>query len=98
MQTLNNTTLKGGKALDAAIKASNSKFNNFKALRTQFLKDIKGAKSWHRFLVEKCGIVLDNKDTGAISGADAGGKTAKGATDLLPSTGEAQYPEGTVKA
>jgi Ca2+-binding RTX toxin-like protein len=95
MQTLNDTDLKGGKALDAAIKASNSKFKNFEAVRKQFLKDIKNAKSWHRFLVEKCGIVLDNKDTGAITGSDAGGSTAKGATDLLPSTGDAKYPEGS---
>lgn len=94
MQSLNDTTLKGGAALNEAIKAS-SNFKNFNAVRRQFLADIKAAKNWHTFLVEKCGIILDNADTGAISGADAGGSSVKGANDILPSTGEAQYPEGS---
>ena len=94
MQTLNDTTLKGGKALDAAIKASSS-FKSFDAVKKQFLKDQKAAANWHTFLVEKCGIILDNKDTGAISGSDAGGSKTKSATDLLPSTGTAKYPEDT---
>ena len=58
------------------------------------MKDLKTAKSWHRFLVEKCGIILDNADTGAISGSDAGG-TEKTATTVVPSKGKARYPEGT---
>lgn len=96
MQSLNNTTLKGEKALDAAIKtASNSKFKNFAALKKKFLADQKASKNWHTFLVEKCGIILDNADTGAISGSDAGGSKAKTGTDILPSTGEAKYPKGS---
>ena len=86
METLNNTTLKGGKAVDAAIKAgSGSKFKNFAAVKKKFLADINDATNWHTFLVEKCGIILDNADTGAISGSDAGG-TQKTATDILPSS------------
>lgn len=96
MQSLNDTTLKGGKALDAAIKtASNSKFKNFAALKKKFLTDQKSAKNWHTFLVEKCGIILDNADTGAISGSDAGGSKTKKGTNILPSTGKAKYPEGS---
>ena len=96
MQSLNDTTLKGGKALDAAIKtASGSKFKSFAALKKKFLTDQKAAKNWHTFLVEKCGIILDNADTGAISGSDAGGSKTKKGTDILPSTGEAKYPEGS---
>lgn len=96
MQSLNDTTLKGGKAFDAAIKtASGSKFKNFAAVKKQFLKDIKAAYNWHRFLVEKCGIILDNEDTGAISGSDAGGSKAKKGADILPSTGKAKYPDGS---
>ncbi len=93
MTSLNNTTLKGGKALDEAIKNSSS-FKNFAAVKSKFLADIKAAKNWHTFLVEKCGIILDNADTGAISGSDAGGSKAKSATDILPSTGDAKYPTG----
>ena len=97
MQTLNNTTLKGGEALNEAIRVSsgyrsNLGFKNFAAVKKKFLADMKAAKNWHTFLVEKCGIILDNADTGAISGSDAGG-TTKTATDILPSTGTAQYPE-----
>lgn len=94
MQSLNDTTLKGGAALNEAIKASSS-FKSFSEVRRKFLEDIKAAKNWHTFLVEKCGIILDNDDTGAISGADAGGSSVKSATDILPSIGEAQYPEGS---
>ena len=56
---------------------------------------MKAAKNWQTFLIEKCGIILDNKDTGAISGSDAGGSKTKTATDIIPSKGEAKYPEGT---
>ena len=94
MQSLDNSTLNGADAFNEAIKAS-SNFKSFKAVRTKFLADLKAAKNWHTFLVEKCGIVLYNKDTGAISGADAGGASVKGATDLLPSKGKAIYPEGS---
>lgn len=94
MQSLNDTTLKGGAAVNEAIKASSS-FKSFSAVRSQFLADLKVAKNWHTFLVEKCGIILDNADTGAISGADAGGSSVKTATDILPSTGTAKYPIGS---
>ena len=59
MHSLDETTLKGSAALNEAIKAS-SNFKSFKAVRTQFLNDLQSAKNWQTFLVEKCGIVLDN--------------------------------------
>ena len=93
MQSLNKTQLSGRAAVDEAIQASSS-FNSLEEVKRMFINDQKAAKNWHTFLVEKCGIILDNADTGAISGSDAGGveKTAK---TIIPSTGEAQYPEGT---
>ncbi|MBR0060805.1 MAG: calcium-binding protein, partial [Selenomonadaceae bacterium] len=94
MQSLDNSTLKGAAAINQAIRAS-SDFKNFNAVRRKFIADLKAAKNWHTFLVEKCGIILDNKDTGAISGADAGGSEVKTADNLLPATGDAQYPDGT---
>ncbi|MBR4151379.1 MAG: calcium-binding protein [Selenomonadaceae bacterium] len=96
MESLNNTTLQGEAALDEAIKASSkSKFKSFKELKTQFLADLKAAKNYQTFLVKKCGIILDNDDTGAISGSDAGGSKVKTANDIFSEIGEAQYPEGT---
>ena len=95
MQSLDKTELTGRAALDEAVKtASKSKFKNFEELAESFLSDHYAAKNWHTFLVEKCGIILDNDDTGAISGADAGG-THKTATDIIPSEGDASMPSGT---
>lgn len=94
MQSLDNTTLKGAAAVNEAIRAS-SNFKNFNAVKKQFMNDLRSAKNWHTFLVEKCGIILRNVDTGAISGSDAGGSTVKGRYDILPSEGEAKYPSGT---
>ncbi len=92
MHSLDETTLKGSAALNEAIKAS-SNFKSFKAVRTQFLNDLQSAKNVQTFLVEKCGIVLDNADTGAISGYDAGGSEIKTTTDILPSKGKLlDYP------
>ena len=92
-QSLNNTNLSGRAALDEAVRAS-SNFANYQEVVNQFLKDQKSAKNWHSFLVEKCGIILDNADTGAITGSDAGG-TEKTDTTVLPATGKAKYPSGT---
>lgn len=93
MQSLDKTELSGRAALDEAIQASSS-FQNFEDFKRKFLADLATAKNWQTFLIEKCGIILDNEDTGAISGSDAGG-TKKGAADILPSKGKAKYPEGT---
>lgn len=93
MQSLKNTELSGRAALDEAVQAS-SEFKSYHELINQFMEDITAAGNWYRFLAEKCGIILDNADTGAITGADAGG-TLKTATDILPAKGKAQYPEGT---
>ena len=90
---MNDTNLSGRAALDEAIKAS-SNFANYEVVRKKFLADIKAAPDWHTFLVQKCGIILDNADTGAISGADAGG-TEKTDTTILPATGTAKYPSGS---
>ena len=93
MQSLDKTELSGRAALDEAIQAS-SNFKNFEEVRNSFAKDFDEAKNWHTFLVEKCGIILDNADTGAITGSDAGG-TEKTAETILPSKGKAKYPKGT---
>lgn len=93
MQSLKNTEQSGRAALDEAVQAS-SEFKSYHELINQFMDDITAAGNWYRFLAEKCGIILDNADTGAITGADAGG-TLKTATDILPAKGKAQYPEGT---
>ena len=95
MKSLDETEKSGRAALDEAIKAS-SNFGSYQEVVEKFAKDREAAgDNWHRFLVEKCGIILDNKDTGAISGSDAGGATSKGAEDIIPCEGDASYPSGS---
>lgn len=95
MQSLNTTELSGRAALDEAVKAS-SNFGSYQEVVNNFASDWENADgNWYKFLVEKCGIILDNADTGAISGADCGTATVKGAQDILPSKGSAKYPSGT---
>ena len=95
MTSLKNTEMSGRSALDEAVKASSS-FVSYEEVVKKFGEDWeKSGGNWHRFLVEKCGIILDNEDTGAVSGADCGSDTVKGAEDILPSKGSAKYPSGT---
>ena len=52
-----------------------------------------------KFLKEYCGITLLNEDTGAITGSDAGGATAKTAESIVPETGtldDLQAPDSSV--
>ncbi len=93
-QSLNNTQLSGRAALDEAVKAS-SNFTSYQEVANKFIEDQKAETNWHKFLVEKCGIILDNSDTGAISGADAGSGTVKTATTIIPCEGDADYPSGS---
>ena len=72
-------------ALDDAVKtASNGKFNSLSEARTQFLTDLRADPT--TFLSTFCGIDLNNADTGAITGADAGG-SLKNSDDVVPDTG-----------
>lgn len=83
MSTLDKTTLSGSAALDKAISSS-SNFMSTKAVIKQMVADCKSyndadsKNGWNKFLLEKCGINLNNTDVGAITGSDAGGsKTNK---------------------
>ncbi len=88
MASLDTTTKSGEKALDEAIAAC-SNFKSAKEVIAQMLEDQKKSKSADDFLKNYCGIDLDNNDTGAITGKDAGGSTKE-------KTAESIVPEGTV--
>lgn len=66
-------------AVNAAIDtASSGKFKSLKDLSAAFLKDCKASPgNVSDFLREKCGIIIDNEDTGAVSGFDMGGTKIK---------------------
>lgn len=92
MGALDTTTLKSTAALDAAVK-SVSNFSSWSELTNTLVKDCKAyGDDYQNFLKNACGIILNNDDTGAISGSDAGGSTAKTAASIVPETGAWKYP------
>lgn len=86
MKSLDNTTESGTAAIDEAVKAC-SNFDSAQAVVDQMVKDCRNAKSVTDFLEEKCGIILDNADTGAVTGSDMGGSTVKTAESIVPESG-----------
>ncbi|MBR0062375.1 MAG: hypothetical protein IJP68_12950 [Selenomonadaceae bacterium] len=92
MAALDTTSLKGTAAVDEAIKAC-SNFGSTQNVINKMLADCKSylaadsKNGYEKFLLEKCGINLDNKDTGAITGSDAGGSQVKTAESIVPESG-----------
>ena len=94
MRALDKTPFGGTKAIDAALRKC-SEFLSLDALIDQFVADCENAEDADMFLLEKCGIDLDNGDTGAITGFDAGGFIVKTKDSIVEEIGDANYPEGT---
>lgn len=92
MSTLNKTKKTGQAALSEAI-ASVSKFKSYSQLVETMISDLKASPS--TFLKKRCGIILNNSDTGAIIGKDAGGSTTKTASSIVPESGSWKYPSST---
>lgn len=93
---LDSTSSKGTAALDAAVKGV-SKFSSWSELTQTMVKDCKAYNGdYTGFLKDMCDIVLDNDDTGAISGSDAGSGTVKTAESIVPETGDITYPSSNV--
>lgn len=93
MSSLNNTKYSGTGALSEAVAAV-SNFRNWSELIETMISDCKkyGGNS---FLQRMCGINLSNKDTGAITGSDAGGGSTKTAESIVPESGSWKYPSKT---
>ena len=87
MASLDKTTLSGTAAVDEAIRAC-SNFNSLQEVINQMVSDCRTVNNAKNFLLNYCGINLDNDDTGAITGFDAGGSVVKDAEDIVPETGE----------
>lgn len=94
-------------ALDTAVStASNNVFTSWNGLVEGFVNDVRnfGATTIEQakdFLATYCGINLDNDDTGAITGADAGGEVEKTAISIVSEVGtmaDAIAPTGTETA
>ena len=93
--SLDNTNLSGVKAVDSAISsATNSKFTTLAALSNQIVADLKFCIDSNTdndaaefFLKNYCGIDLDNEDTGAITGSDAGNSQIKNSKSVVSESG-----------
>ena len=92
MSSLDTTTKSGTAALDEAV-ASVSKFSSWSELINTMVSDCAAyAGDGDGFLRDKCGIILGNTDTGAITGSDAGGSSTKTADSVVPESGDWTYP------
>lgn len=92
MSTLDATTLSGTAALDQAV-ASVSNFKSWSELINTMTGDCASyAGNGNGFLQDKCGIILNNSDTGAITGSDAGSSVTKTSESVVPESGDWTYP------
>ena len=92
MQSLDRTTLRKREALDQAVRAS-SNFSSWQNVIDSMVSDCASyGGEGDRFLQEKCGIILSNEDTGAITGADAGAGVVKTAESVVPEDAPLVYP------
>ena len=90
MSALDKTTLKGYAAVDEAVHLS-SQFNSMEEVIMNMVNDCNKVNNADHFLRDCCGIILDNADTGAITGWDAGTSIVK--------TGESVVEEiGSIKS
>ena len=95
MKALDRTESSGVAALnEAVLAATGGYFQNIGAAVNQMILDCRAytaadsSNGWRNFLQEKCGINLYNKDTGAITGFDAGSSsTQKDASAIVPEKG-----------
>ena len=103
LRSLDNSTLSGAAAVDEAVRnCSGGKFSSMQNVIDSFVRDAEkyGSDSlWDSkknvFLEDYCGIILSNDDTGAISGADAGGSYVKTEDSIVQESGAVlSYPSG----
>lgn len=94
MKALVGTNQQGVRALDQAVRISSS-FDSFQSLTSSFVRDCRKAGSAERFLTDYCGIELGNKDTGAISGWDAGGTVEKTKSSVVADSGKMKVFKGS---
>ena len=88
MKSLDTTTYSGVAALDQAVSvASGGYFKDAATAINKMVEDCSVTGNATTFLKTYCGIDLTNTDTGAITGADAGGSTIKTKNSIVPEEG-----------
>ena len=89
LATLDNSTL-GSKSISDILSSAVKSCSNFTSLQNlidTMIQDRNNAGSAEKFLTDYCGIILDNEDTGAITGQDAGGSVVKTSESVVPESG-----------
>ena len=87
MLSLDQTTLSGTKAIDEAVRAASyGAYQSVNALVADMTLDAQNHGA-DNFLRDDCGIILDNADTGAVTGWDMGNPVVKTAQSIVPETG-----------
>ena len=86
VKTLMTTKKQGTEAADEAFKAVGA--TSYRVFREK-IYSAQAGYSYKDFLEQVCGVRITNDDTGAITGSDAGGKTAKTAESIVPETAKA---------
>ena len=88
VETLVNTNKTGTDAADEAFKALGA--GTYNAFKSKFSSDRSSYSTYQDFLEQACGVRLNNQDTGAITGSDAGGKTTKTDDSIVPENSAAK--------
>ncbi len=93
--SLDTTTYRSTAAIDQAVqKVSN--YSSWSEVISTMVKDCRAySGDYEKFLADMCDIVLDNDDTGAITGSDAGTNETKTAESVVPENGSWSYPSDT---
>lgn len=85
MHSFDTTDKSGMAAFDEAIDYSTGgTIKTQSQLVQKFMADLNASASYTDFLLNYCDIILDNADTGAITGSDAGGGSTKTAESIVP--------------
>ena len=87
VKALINTDKQGTEAVDEAMKAVGA--IRYDVFEQKFSSDESGL-SRKDFLEQVCGVRINNNDTGAITGSDAGGKTVNSAESIIPESTKAK--------
>ena len=87
VQALAATKNTGTTALNEAFKAVGATSSS--AFLSKF-RSAQSGLSYQDFLEQKCGVRINNDDTGAITGSDAGGKVTKTDESIMPETAAAK--------
>ncbi len=90
VKTLIETKKTGSDAIDEAFKAVGAvRYDVFEQKFQEDKKSYQPDYNLQKFAEQGCGIRINNEDTGAITGSDAGGKTTKTADSIVPETAKA---------